>query len=106
MENCLNCQFYDRKSVKPTDGRATMWGHCRRHSPHLNPVTARAYVVEGVWPIVRDDDWCGEWKTLVQVVDGRVPESLIDAAPQAPVRFRITTPATRATVASATTGDD
>lgn len=41
-----------------------MWGQCRRHSPHLNPTTAKTYHVEGVWPLIRDDDWCGEWKAL------------------------------------------
>ena len=39
-----------------------MWGQCRRHSAHLNPVRVKSYLVEGVWPLVRDDDWCGEWK--------------------------------------------
>jgi hypothetical protein len=59
----MNCQFYDRKDARSTDGRTTMWGQCRRHSPLLNPQNANAkqYIVEGIWPIVRDDDWCGEW---------------------------------------------
>jgi hypothetical protein len=26
-------------------------------------------MIEGVWPTVRDDDWCGEWKALVRRVD-------------------------------------
>jgi hypothetical protein len=62
VEKCLNCQFYDRRNARPTDGRAAMWGQCRRHSAHLNPLSAKSYLVEGVWPLVRDDDWCGEWK--------------------------------------------
>jgi hypothetical protein len=62
MDKCLNCQFYDRRNARPTDGRAAMWGQCRRHSPHLNPLNAKSYLVEGVWPLVRDDDWCGEWR--------------------------------------------
>ena len=64
MEKCLNCQYYDRRSERSNDGRATvMWGQCRRHSPQMNPVTAtKAYLVEGAWPLVRDDDWCGEWR--------------------------------------------
>ena len=33
----------------------------------VNPVTAKAYVVEGIWPLVRDDDWCGEWKASTPV---------------------------------------
>jgi hypothetical protein len=62
VEKCVNCQFYDRRNGRPTDGRAAMWGQCRRHSPHLNPLSAKSYLVEGVWPLVRDDDWCGEWR--------------------------------------------
>jgi hypothetical protein len=62
VDKCLNCQFYDRRNGRPTDGRAAMWGQCRRHSPHLNPLSAKSYLVEGVWPLIRDDDWCGEWK--------------------------------------------
>ena len=30
----------------------------------LSPVTTKSYQIEGVWPTVRDDDWCGEWKIL------------------------------------------
>jgi hypothetical protein len=26
-------------------------------------------MIEGVWPTVRDDDWCGEWKALVRRTD-------------------------------------
>ena len=66
MDKCLNCQFYDRKDGRSTDGRSTMWGQCRRHSPLLNPQNAKVYVVEGVWPTVRDDDWCGEWRASVK----------------------------------------
>ena len=69
VEKCVNCQYYDRRHSRPTDGKAPMWGQCRRHSPALNPVTAKAYVVEGVWPLVRDDDWCGEWKVLTRTVE-------------------------------------
>ncbi len=67
VEKCLNCQFYDRRNARPTDGRAAMWGQCRRHSAHLNPLSAKSYLVEGVWPLVRDDDWCGEWRALTRV---------------------------------------
>src|SRR2546421_1854869 len=64
---CLNCQFYDRRNGRPIDGRAAMWGQCRRHSPHLNPLSAKSYLVEGVWPLIRDDDWCGEWRAATTV---------------------------------------
>ena len=64
MEKCLNCQFFDRRNARATDGRAAMWGQCRRHSPHLNPLSVKSYLVEGVWPLIRDDDWCGEWAPM------------------------------------------
>src|SRR5215510_1000842 len=94
VEKCVNCQYYDRRNAKPTDGKAPLWGQCRRHAPHLNPVTAKAYVVEGVWPLVRDDDWCGEWKVLTRVDEDMVPEAppaLPPAAPQpaAPQRVKL-----------------
>ena len=42
----------------------------------LNPQNAKSYMIEGVWPTVRDDDWCGEWKLLARRVDSRVAEAL------------------------------
>jgi hypothetical protein len=68
MEKCVNCQYYDRRDARPTDARASvMWGQCRRDSPHLSPLNAtKAYLVEGVWPLIRDDDWCGEWRAPTQ----------------------------------------
>ena len=75
MEKCLNCQFYDRHNARPSDGRApTMWGQCRRHSPHLNPLgssSKNGHMIEGVWPVVRDDDWCGEWHAPARVSGAR-----------------------------------
>jgi len=84
VEKCVNCEFYDRRNAKPSDGKAPLWGQCRRHAPHLNPVTAKAYVVEGVWPLVRDDDWCGEWKVLTRVTEDWVPEAPAATPPTAP----------------------
>jgi hypothetical protein len=67
VEKCINCRFYDRRHAKPLDGKAPLWGQCRRHAPRLNPnpINAKAYFVEGIWPLVRDDDWCGEWKVIL-----------------------------------------
>ena len=90
VEKCVNCQYYDRRRARPTDGKAPMWGQCRRHSPHLNPVTAKAYVVEGVWPLVRDDDWCGEWRVLTRMPEEPLPDTVAlpteDAPAAAPAR--------------------
>ncbi|MDQ6620925.1 MAG: hypothetical protein M3Z31_14745 [Pseudomonadota bacterium] len=62
MSQCLSCVFYDRKSARAADGRGLQWGLCRREAPHLNTSNAKSHTVEGVWPTVRDDDWCGEWQ--------------------------------------------
>lgn len=85
-----------------------MQGQCRRHSPHLNPATAKAYVVEGVWPLVRDDDWCGEWKILTRATENLVPETAALPAenlPSASSRGR-TAPATASAGLTAAAGDD
>src|SRR3954453_10327559 len=76
MESCVKCHFYDRKNARAGDNRTTLWGQCRRHSPQLNPLNTKSYAIEGVWPIVRDDDWCGEWRTEVQRPAERVAELL------------------------------
>jgi hypothetical protein len=68
------CQFYDRQHAKPNDGQVTQWGQCRRGSPMLHPINAKSYMIEGVWPHVRDDDWCGEWKLAVRRAESRITE--------------------------------
>jgi hypothetical protein len=88
VEKCLNCQFYDRKNGKPTDGTAPLWGQCRRNAPHLNPMTAKPYVIEGIWPLVRDDDWCGEWKMLARALGEPIRESEPALARSAAARSR------------------
>jgi hypothetical protein len=57
VDRCNNCQFYDRQD------KGSGLGQCRRQAPALSPINAKAYMIEGVWPTVRDDDWCGEWKS-------------------------------------------
>ena len=106
VEKCVNCQFYDRRRARPTDGKAPMWGQCRRHSPHLNPVTAKAYAVEGVWPLVRDDDWCGEWRVLARMLEELAPEpaSVPERTPSA-TRSRAGS-ASEAALTAAALGDD
>lgn len=60
MEKCVACQYYDRNDAE-IEEKGIRWGKCRRSLPVVHPVNAKAYMVEGVWPHVRDDDWCGEW---------------------------------------------
>ena len=106
VEKCVNCEYYDRRRARPTDGKAPMWGQCRRHSPHLNPATAKAYVVKGVWPLVRDDDWCGEWKILTRMIEEVLPEPAALAAEDAPGSPSRSRPATANTAVTAAAGDD
>lgn len=85
MEKCVGCQFYDRNDDHAED-KGVRWGKCRRGVPIVHPVSAKAYMVEGIWPHVRDDDWCGEWTTSKRAPDPRAAEprtSLLMAAPAA-----------------------
>jgi hypothetical protein len=66
VERCTTCQYYDRQ--RRGEG-ATTTGQCRRQAPALSPLNQKSYMIEGVWPTVRDDDWCGEWKALVRRAD-------------------------------------
>lgn len=82
MQKCATCQFYDRKQAKATAGSVAQshQGQCRRTSPMLHPVNAKSYVVDGVWPTVQDDDWCGEWKLVARRADVRVNDVSSGAA--------------------------
>jgi len=68
LSKCAACQYYDRNDVRSED-KGVRWGKCRRSGPMLHPVSTKSYIVEGVWPHVRDDDWCGEWVASTRRVD-------------------------------------
>jgi len=102
MEKCQTCQYYDRK--KAAGGNAPSSGQCRRSAPQLNPINAKSYMIEGVWPTVRDDDWCGDWKLLARRVDSRVAEALnapLMSGPQSLTPGPRITPLTTAVTGSA-----
>lgn len=80
----MACNFYDRQVGKQTDARGVQWGQCRRSAPMLHPINQKSYMIEGVWPHVRDDDWCGEWKAAPRRVDTR-PADPLSAGPLLPV---------------------
>ncbi len=67
MDRCTTCQFYDRQA-RGAEKTANA-GQCRRSAPALSPINQKSYMIEGVWPTVRDDDWCGEWKALARRAD-------------------------------------
>lgn len=75
VDKCVACQFYDRQMAKSTDNQGVHWGQCRRTAPMLHPINAKSYMIEGVWPHVRDDDWCGEWKIAHRPLQIRPSES-------------------------------
>ena len=74
MQKCVACQYYDRSRAE-TEEQGVRWGQCRRTGPIVHPLSAKAYMIEGVWPHVRDDDWCGEW-----TASNRRPDSPATAA--------------------------
>ena len=61
MRKCVACQYYDRNQSQSDSGSTQRWGQCRRSVPALSPASVKGYMIEGIWPHVRDDDWCGEW---------------------------------------------
>jgi hypothetical protein len=47
----------------------------------LSPVNAKVSMIEGVWPTIRDDDWCGEWKAAPRATPRRAAEGTLGALP-------------------------
>jgi hypothetical protein len=72
LDKCIGCCFYDRQNGNNTDSRGVSWGQCRRTPPALHPVNQKSFMIEGVWPHVRDDDWCGEYKSSQRRVEPRI----------------------------------
>jgi hypothetical protein len=91
VDKCIGCHFYDRQHNGPTESRG-QWGQCRRSAPRLHPVNQKSFMIEGVWPHVRDDDWCGEWKAAAvrrvepsRVSDSKAPGPLLPVGSGAPM---------------------
>jgi len=85
LEKCVACQFYDRHDAQAED-KGVRWGQCRRTGPIVHPLSAKTYMVEGIWPHVRDDDWCGEWVPAKRGESVSTdPRSLLMAAATGPV---------------------
>ncbi len=74
MDRCTTCQYYDRQN------KGSGIGQCRREAPALSPVNVKPYMIEGVWPTVRDDDWCGEWKASQRRLEARPSMDLLAGA--------------------------
>jgi hypothetical protein len=85
VEKCVTCQYYDRRNSSPADGKGPMWGQCRRSAPMLHPVNAKSYMIEGVWPHVRDDDWCGEFRSSTRRAEPRVTADAMSPSTLLPI---------------------
>lgn len=99
MERCVTCMYYDRNKAG-VDAKSGNAGQCRRDGPSLSPINQKSYMIEGVWPTVRDDDWCGEWKAMQRRADttriGELFGALSSAPPAAGPQPRLTPQAARA----------
>lgn len=77
MQKCVTCQYYDRRHAGAAAGSVaqSQQGLCRRTPPVLSPINPKTYFIEGVWPTVRDDDWCGEWKVIARRTEARAGDA-------------------------------
>jgi hypothetical protein len=91
VDKCVACQFYDRHDPHVED-KGVRWGQCRRSGPMVHPVSAKTYMVEGIWPHVRDDDWCGEWVAMKRKAQppSTDPMNLLMPAVASPIRTSTT----------------
>jgi hypothetical protein len=81
VDRCQHCQYYDRNPSDGSGGKSAHAGQCRRHAPSLSPINPKTYMIEGVWPTVRDEDWCGEFKLGGRRVDTQRADALIGSIP-------------------------
>jgi hypothetical protein len=58
--SCSVCAYYNR----PADN---VLGECRRNAP--SPSHSDALFM---WPLVKESDWCGEFKLPTQIVETRM----------------------------------
>lgn len=73
MKGCRSCIAWQalgellEREDPATAGKKAEIGLCRRHAPRPVPVQAPDAAgdrdrIEGRWPRVASDDWCGEWE--------------------------------------------
>jgi hypothetical protein len=93
MQKCATCQFYDRRHPAAAAGGVaqSQQGLCRRMAPLLSPINPKTYFIEGVWPTVRDDDWCGEWRVVPRRSEVRAmePSHVASTNPMQPIAAHV-----------------
>jgi len=75
---CDDCEYWDGIRSKDNDDYITI-GRCRRHAPSIifgQAVASRKVitdegtcVIEGIFPVTKGDDWCGEIKVIKEAED-------------------------------------
>ena len=75
MERCIGCRYYDRGKSRNSEHGALRRGQCRRTAPVLSPINIKGAAIEGIWPTIRDDDWCGEWQAVERRPQRATPEA-------------------------------
>ena len=77
-ERCLYCAFYDAGQAIGSSPGDDSDGACRRYAPRgVWPTrlvdgterTADEVMAMYLWPMVNEDDWCGEFELSEDVVD-------------------------------------
>ena len=60
---CSSCKYWDRKEEMPE------MGLCRRHAPRAAVASpdGSKVLVETLWPVTKEDTWCGEWDNKVEI---------------------------------------
>lgn len=53
---CANCLFFEALQSDEEDDLGGEYGQCRR----APPVLVEPGAMNGVWPVIREDNWCGE----------------------------------------------
>jgi hypothetical protein len=74
VERCIGCRYYDRGKTRNSEHGALRRGQCRRTAPVLSPINIKGAAIEGIWPTIRDDDWCGEWQAVERRPQRTAPE--------------------------------
>jgi hypothetical protein len=75
VERCIGCRYYDRGKSRSSEHGVLRRGQCRRHAPVLSPINLKGAAIEGIWPTIRDDDWCGEWQAVERRPQRTAPEN-------------------------------
>ena len=54
---CAECRFFDKMGMTHCN-----WGVCRRNAPSGSFVGTNLEQMKVLWPIVRENDWCGDYQ--------------------------------------------